>query len=241
MMPHLGGCQPYCTADGLWGFWMKSIGGPIGRMYLPTRSVSVLLDGSIMPCGRRFVYFPMVSYNQRLLAFAGLDPAKLIGGYCGGEESDYDIFLIQLDPQNLNVIGRPVRYSFDPRTDRFPDVWQAEPALGCQTDKVPFDVTLAPKEGGVWQWDFGDGSRASAAIGKHTYTQPGVYIARAIQGQRKLTGQIRLLPASAPRRRGRAAGRRSRDRGGIQRAGEPRRRQASDAVGGEDREMDRRQ
>ena len=30
-MPHLGGCQPYYTSDGLWGFWMRAPGGPRRR------------------------------------------------------------------------------------------------------------------------------------------------------------------------------------------------------------------
>jgi hypothetical protein len=201
-MPSLGGCQPYFTADGRWGFWMRTPGGPMGRMLLSTRAVSMLQDGAAMPSGRRFIYFPMVSDSQRYLAFAAVQPDRVIGGYCGGEESDYDVFLVQLDPQTLDVISKPVRYTFHPKTDRFPDVWQAEPALGFHSDKPPLDVNLAPKGSGQWEWDFGDGATAKGAICKHTYTLPGVYIVKATSGETVLAGQVRVRQASAPKAEG---------------------------------------
>jgi len=201
-MPSIGGCQPYFTADGRWGFWMRTPGGPMGRMLLSTRAVSTLQDGAAMPCNRRFIYFPMISDSQRYLVFAAVQPDRLIGGYCGGEESDYDIFLAQLDPKTLDLISKPVRYTFDPKTDRFPDVWQAEPSLGFHTDKTPLDVNLAPKGSGEWQWDFGDGATAKGAVGKHTYTRPGVYIVKAMSGATVLAGQVRVREATTPKAEG---------------------------------------
>ena len=40
-------------------------------------------------------------------------------GYVWPLYPDYDIFVAQIDPRTLDVVGKPIRYSFDPRTDRF--------------------------------------------------------------------------------------------------------------------------
>jgi len=198
-MPHLGGCQPYFCQDGVWGFWEGGIGGPINKMHLATRAISPILDGDMMPPERRFVYFPMISDRNRLLAFAATD--RVVGGYGGYVESDYEIYVAPLDATTLDVIGKPVRYTFDPRCDRFPDVWQAEPALGFHSGKVPFRVAFTSPEpmDGFWHWDYGDGAVAEAgAAPEHTYTQPGVFAVTARQGERTLRGQVRAAEATTP-------------------------------------------
>ena len=40
----LGGCQPYFSHDGKWGFWMGGAGGPINRIDLKSRQVSPILN-----------------------------------------------------------------------------------------------------------------------------------------------------------------------------------------------------
>jgi hypothetical protein len=40
----LGGCEPYFTTDGVWGFWMGGAGGPINRIRLGTRQVSPIIN-----------------------------------------------------------------------------------------------------------------------------------------------------------------------------------------------------
>lgn len=198
-MPHLGGCQPYFTHDGDWGYWMRAPGGPIYKMRLSTRAISGLFWGEGLPAHRNYYYFPMVSVNQRLLAFAAVDHSHIIGAYGGYVLSDYDIFLVQLEPKTLEVIGTPVRYSFDPKCDRFPDVWQAEPALGFHADKAPFAVALRTADmTGAWDWNYGDGTPAKAGDGQHSYTKPGVYLVEARQGDQLRRGQVRVAPAKAP-------------------------------------------
>ena len=115
----LGGCQPYFTHDGRWGFWMGGAGGPINRIDLQTRQVSPMLAANDprMPKERAYLYFPMVSRDGRLFAFAASPNQH------DHFKSDYDIFVARLDPERLEVIERPVRYSFDPGNDRFPDVF----------------------------------------------------------------------------------------------------------------------
>src|SRR5665213_1225614 len=178
-MPHLGGCQCYFTPDGVWGFWMRAPGGPIYKMFLETRDISPLVDQSLLPPERRFLYFPLVSNDQRLVAF-GAAPTARVTDYV---HTDYDIFLAPIDPATLEVTGPAVRYTFDPKCDRFPDVYQSPLALGYHTNKVPYDVSLTSAGmTGDWEWRFGDSETMSkAAVGKHTYSQPGTYVVEARQ------------------------------------------------------------
>lgn len=200
VLPHLGGCMPFFTQDSKWGFWMRTPGGPIFRMNLATRIISPFVESSIMPRDRDFIYFPMVADNGMLLAFAGAPRDHILGGYGGYVRSDYEIFIIQIDPNTLDLIGKPVRYTFDPACDRFPDVWQAPLALGYHTDKAPFDVSLKPKgKTGDWSWDFGDGATAKGPQGKHAYAAPGIYTVKATQGDVTLSGLVYVKAASLPK------------------------------------------
>ena len=67
--------------------------------------------------------------------------------------------------------------------------------------KAPYTIELkSPKvEGAGWKWDFGDGATGSGAVGGHTYTQPGDYIATARKGQSTLRQRVLVLPRKAPR------------------------------------------
>lgn len=126
-----GGCQPYFSADGRWGYWVAGAGGPLYKIELATRTVSQFLGKSDprMPGAQGYLYFPMLSSDQTLLAFAASD---------GGHDhwaADYDIHLVETDPELLEIAGRPVRIAPHAGVDRFPDVWvqavrrpRAEPA-----------------------------------------------------------------------------------------------------------------
>lgn len=131
----LGGCQPYFTHDGRWGFWMGGAGGPINRIELQTRQVSPMLAANDprMPKGRAYLYFPMVSRDGRFFTFAASPNQH------DHFKSDYDIFVARLDPERLEVIERPVRYSFNPANDRFPDVFVASSSakVAKQPDPTP--------------------------------------------------------------------------------------------------------
>ncbi len=135
-----GGCQPYFSHDGRWGFWMGGGGGPINRINLKTRQVSPILKANDprMPKNRHYLYFPMVSRDGRMFA-CGASPNQH-----DHFKSDYDIFVSRMNPETLEIVGEPVRYSFDPGCDRFPDVFLApskhvEQASASKPRKVSVD------------------------------------------------------------------------------------------------------
>lgn len=53
----LGGCQPYFTHDGRWGFWMGGAGGPINRIDLRTRQVTQCWRSTILECRKSELTF----------------------------------------------------------------------------------------------------------------------------------------------------------------------------------------
>lgn len=115
----LGGCEPYVSSDGRWGYWVAGGGGPIRRMRLEDRATSVLVaqNDARLPEGRRYTYFPMLAHSRRFLAY----------GASNGDhhhfKADYDIFVVPVDPHTLELAGVAIRVSEHPATDRYPDVW----------------------------------------------------------------------------------------------------------------------
>ena len=136
-----GGCMPYFTRDGVWGFYMGGSGGPIQRVWLATGKISPIVGiaDPRMPPARRHLYYPMLSANSRLLAF-GAAPKKM---WERDPRSDYDIFVAHCDPRTLTVIGKPVRYTFNKAQDRYPDVFLA-PAPGTIAPAAPVKRPGAP-------------------------------------------------------------------------------------------------
>lgn len=193
----LGGCEPYFTHDGRWGFWMAGAGGPINRIDLATRAVSTILDKNDprMEEGRGYAYFPMFSTDGRLLAY---------GASTGRQQhdqhrSDYEIFVAETDPQTLEPLGRAVRLTRHPATDRFPDVFLEPLPLGRLRGEAPFTVRLEPGQGGAaWKWSFGDGAVAEALIGENTYLEPGRYAVTASRDDQELRGAVVVERAAPP-------------------------------------------
>jgi len=116
-----GGCMPYFARDGVWGFYMGGSGGPINRVRLATGKVSPIIkhNDPSMPAERRHMYYPMLSANQRLLAFGAAEKKT----WERAPGSDYDIFVAQCKPNTLELVGKPARYSFSKSLDRYPDVF----------------------------------------------------------------------------------------------------------------------
>jgi hypothetical protein len=145
--PVFGGCQPYFSTDGVWGYWMGGAGGPINRVRLATREVSPILDlnDKRLPADRNYLYFPMLSYDQRLFAFAASP------GVHDHFKADYDVFVAPCDPNRLELTGRPVRYTFNQSCDRFPDAFLAGPqppghgALAQFSNPKPPALNAAPR------------------------------------------------------------------------------------------------
>lgn len=121
----LGGCEPYFSADGRWGVWVHGAGGPLRAMRLDNRETTTLLrknDSRLSEQG--YTYFPMLSRDARLLAFAASP---------GGHDhyaSNYDVFVAPVDPSTLQLLADPVRFTDHPGSDRYPDVYLQPPAAG---------------------------------------------------------------------------------------------------------------
>ncbi len=123
--PSLGGCQPAYSNDGRFAVWSAGAGGPIDAFELATRrSWSILEKGDPhLPAERGYSYFPALSNDGSLLAV----------GVSTGEHdhfrADYDIYVLELDPETLLPAAPAVVVAPHPGVDRFPDLYrQARPA-----------------------------------------------------------------------------------------------------------------
>ncbi|MDX1502988.1 MAG: LamG-like jellyroll fold domain-containing protein [Thermoanaerobaculia bacterium] len=190
----LGGCQFYFSQDGSWGFWMAGAGGPIRAQRLPAGEPSTVLakNDPRLPEGLGYLYFPMLSADASLLAFAASP------GDHDHFRADYEIFVAEVDPGTLELAGPPLRWTRDPATDRFPDVYRVPLALGRRAGEAPFTVRLELGEG-PWEVEWGDGATARGATAVHTYDTPGRYQIEARSGGRRLDGQAVVAPARPPR------------------------------------------
>ncbi len=117
--PTLGGCQPYFTGDGRFGFYVAGSGGPIRSLDLRSRKTREILrkGDRRLPEDRRYLYFPMVSRDRTLIAWGASD---------GGHDhfsADYDIFVAEIDSETLELAGTPLQVTRSPAADRFPDVF----------------------------------------------------------------------------------------------------------------------
>ncbi|MEX0746138.1 MAG: LamG-like jellyroll fold domain-containing protein [Phycisphaeraceae bacterium] len=193
---NMGGCQPYFTQDGKWGFWTGGMGGPIRRVHLESGEVSAILERNDhrMPSARSYLYFPMISPCQRLFAVAASPDQH------DHHRSDYAIFVFRMDPETLEVVGEPARYSFDGGTDRYPSVFLADAALGTHRGKAPLSLSLDAEEAGDWRWDFGDdGEQRRGQRIEHTFTEPGSYVVTARRGDAVLRGTVTVDEPAPPR------------------------------------------
>jgi hypothetical protein len=192
------GCQPYFTQDSHWGFWMGGAGGPLNKMRLATREIGQVLvkDDPRLHGKRNYIYFPMVSPCQRLLAFAA-SPDKH-----DHFEADYDIYIAHVHPQNFEIVGHPVRYTKYQGCDRFPDVFRRELPLGTQYveggTEMEFNI---PKEfaGNDWHWHITGKFEAEGRSVKRTFSKPGEYWVDAKRGDVRVRGYVNVREAAAPR------------------------------------------
>jgi len=192
-----GGCESYATLDGTWGIRMAGAGGPISRYRLATGELSTILakDDERMPPQRNYLYFPTTSPCGRLLAFAASPDDH------NHWKSDYEIFVAAIDPATLELRARPVRFTFDPGTDRYPCVYAARFELGTAQGEAPFTWRVADDAldgpAAAWTWDYGDGEETDAA-GRHTYAAAGTYAVTARRGEAVLRGEVAVVPRAAP-------------------------------------------
>ena len=157
----LGGCQPYFTAEGDLGYWAAGAGGPIDVIDLESRATRSILrkNDPRLPEGWRYLYFPMISRDRTLLAYAASN------GEHHHFEADYEVFVIEIDPESLEPVARPERITRHPGVDRFPDVWRLAAARAPRR-APPASVAGPAAEAGppVFLWrDAGDPNRRTAS------------------------------------------------------------------------------
>jgi hypothetical protein len=191
-----GGCEPYFSDDGRWGIWMAGAGGPLRAFDLATRTQKTLFEKNDPRLGSQaYMYFPMLSNGSALLAF-GASPNEH-----DHEKGNYDVFVVEVDPSTMEVLGQPLKYTSAPTPDRYPDVHVEPLPLGRTFGEAPFHVRLPEaKTGPDAVWDFGDGTPPAPAHGEHTYEKPGSFAvsAHAKSGE-VLRGRVTVLPAQPPK------------------------------------------
>ncbi|MCZ6727510.1 MAG: hypothetical protein O7A98_09190, partial [Acidobacteria bacterium] len=189
----LPGCQPYFSHDGAWGLWTAGAGGPIDRFELASGIASTMLEKNDRrtPAGRGYLYFPMLSRDATLLAWAAS------GGEHDHHRADYDLFLAELDPASLELVGDPWPVAPHPAVDRFPDLWRRPLAWDRLVGEVPLAVSLASPDGEVWNWRL-DGRETAASRLEATLERPGTYPVVATAGERSLYGAIVALAPRPP-------------------------------------------
>ena len=196
VMPRHTGCQPYFSADGVWGFWMGGSGGPLNRMHLPTRRVEAVLGANDprLPAERNYLYFPMLSPCQRLLAFAASKD------HHDHDEADYDIFVMRVNRSTLEPIGNAVRCTAFTGNDRYPDVFCAELPLGSHFVEGIAQVRLALPGGNncVWKVDGVEQGRGEEL--KHRFEQTGSHWIEATEMEGGVThrGLVQVREAEPP-------------------------------------------
>ncbi|HEX4959663.1 MAG TPA: LamG-like jellyroll fold domain-containing protein [Thermoanaerobaculia bacterium] len=190
-----GGCEPYFSDDGRWGIWMAGAGGPVRAFDLATRTPKTLFEKNDPRLGEQaYIYFPMLSNGSALVAFGASANEH------DHEKGNYDVFVAEVDPRTMEVLGKPLKYTSAPTPDRYPDVHVEPLPLGRTFGEAPFHVHLeASQLGSGAIWDFGDGAPPSAARGEHTYERPGSFAvsARSADGS-SLRGRVTVLPAQPP-------------------------------------------
>ena len=149
--PSRGGCQPYFSHDGRFGFWIAGAGGPIRVLDLERRTFTdVVRKGDPrLPHTWRYLYFPMLSAEGTFLAWGASDGSHDHHG------ADYEIFLAETDPQTLELLAPPRRVSHHPGTDRFPTLWAAPLSPDRRAARSPLaadraSVDPAPAGTGFW-------------------------------------------------------------------------------------------
>ena len=186
------GCQPYFSHDGEWAFWTAGVGGPFHRMRLSTLETSTILHKGDrrLPADLGYLYFPMLSRDGMALAFAASD------GQHDHFRSDYEVLVVETDPQTLELTGSPVRMTRHPATDRFPDVHLRPLALGRHTVEAPHTLEWRSPDGGAdWTWDAG---AAEGPVWNVRYDEPGRFEMTASRAESQVHGVVRVRPARAP-------------------------------------------
>ena len=125
----LGGCEPVFSADGELGLWVAGAGGPLDVVDLASRETRTLVrkNDPRLPEAKRYLYFPALSPDRTLLAYAAS------GGRHDHFRADYDVFVVDVDAETLALAGTPRPIAPHRGVDRYPDVWRLAPPRARRT------------------------------------------------------------------------------------------------------------
>ena len=145
------GCEGNMSWDGDWAYRVK--GGYPGHDFVRMRlgnygqeQMFFANENDALPSDQNYIYFPQLSLDQRWLSL-GVSCCRAAHSHW---TSDYDIFVVPIDPGTFQMTGDPVKYSFDGALDAYPDIWvgaaaPADPALVVSPGTLSFTAT----EGGA--------------------------------------------------------------------------------------------
>jgi alginate O-acetyltransferase complex protein AlgJ len=127
------GCEPYFSHDGRYGYWVEGAGGPVRWIELAGGRGGTLLDpdDARLATAQRYVYFPMLSRDGRMLTF-GASP-----GDHDHFKSNYDVFVAPVRAETPALAGRPWRVTWHPASDRYPDVHVERVDMDRWTEQAP--------------------------------------------------------------------------------------------------------
>jgi hypothetical protein len=133
------GCEGNMTHDGLYAYRVKGDwpGHDFTRMRLSSWEEEIFFEcpNPYLPLDQFYQYFPQISSCQEFLAL-GASRDRDEHAHWG---SDYDIFVVPIDPVTYQETGDAVKYSFSDATDSYPDVWVGEIAPPEEDGPQPDD------------------------------------------------------------------------------------------------------
>jgi MYXO-CTERM domain-containing protein len=137
------GCEGNMTNDGLYAYRVKGGSHDFTRIKLGTWTVETFFSNhdAALPSAQNYIYFPQLSACQRYLAL-GVSPNQH-----DHFNSDYDIFVVPIDPKTYKKTGKAVKYSFNSKLDAYPDIYvgPSKPALSSIVVTAP--TTIVPPKG----------------------------------------------------------------------------------------------
>ena len=111
-----GGCEPGISENGEYLYWVN---GPKDfRIWNISKNEERQFFGEPPVKEWNYTYFPSVTGNGRWLTY-GASPNQH-----DHNTSDYEIYVQELN--NWNPVGKPVRFTWDPSTDRWGYLWVSE-------------------------------------------------------------------------------------------------------------------
>jgi len=136
--------------------------------------------------GRRYIYRPRWSVNSEkwIILTHG-------NNFCATSQTNMVLYN-WMDGEQIQVTNNSAQGN---ENDEGEDFWLVgvsnELGIGFTEGEAPYTVELGSgAQGGRWAWDYGDGTKETAPVGRHTYTKAGTYGVTAAQGDRVLRQTI---------------------------------------------------